>query len=127
MGPVVVDVKPPRQVLKPVVAQTFAWARRAVDSRGWSYEVWTGVPPVYLANVRFLAGYRRAQHFRSEIVDRMSSADLLGMTVAEAICSQNQWPNEVVRATLMHVLWRQEFTVDLMRPLSSGHVLGRSA
>jgi hypothetical protein len=126
-GPIVVDVKPSQQLRKPVVAQTFAWTRSAAESHGWRYEVWIGAPPVYLANVRFLAGYRRAQHFGNEIVDKMASLDLLGMTVAEAIHSQNQWPNSVVRAALMHVLWRQRFSVDLTRPLSSDHVLGRAA
>jgi TnsA endonuclease-like protein len=55
-GPVVVDVKPPDQVLKPVVAQTFSWTRDVVESRGWTYEVCTGPSPVRLANVQFLAG-----------------------------------------------------------------------
>lgn len=122
-GPVVVDVKPFRHLTKPIVARTFAWTRMAVESRGWRYDVCSEPPRIKLENVRFLAGYRRSQPFQPELIDRMSSSELPGMTVAEAIRSQSRWPEPVVRAALMHLLWRQRFTVDLSRPLSSDHVL----
>lgn len=122
-GPVVVDVKPPSQLIKPVVEQTFAWTRRAVEERGWSYEVCTGVTPVLLANIQFLAGYRRRGLFRAEIVERMSAPSLVGSTVVEAISRQDTYLPEIARSALMHVLWRQHLTVDLNRPLSGRHVL----
>lgn len=125
-GPVVVDVKPFRHLTKPVVARTFAWTRGAVESRGWRYDVCSEPPPIHLGNVRFLAGYRRSRLFESELIDRMSSSDLVGTTVGEAIRSQSRWPERVVRGGLMHLLWRQQFTVDLNRPLSRDHVLGSS-
>ncbi len=122
-GPVVVDVKPLARLNKPVVVRTFAWTRAAVESRGWRYDVSTEPPPNRLANVRFLAGYRRSEHFQGELIARMSSSDLLGMTVGEAIRSQRRWPEPLVRGALMHVLWRQRFTIDMNRPLSRDHVL----
>ena len=64
-GPVVVDVKPRQHLTKSVVVRTFAWTRKAVESRGWRYEVWSEAPPVFLGNVRFLAGYRRRHLFES--------------------------------------------------------------
>jgi hypothetical protein len=84
-------------------------------------------PPFLLGNVRILAGYRRTHLFERAIIDRMSSSDLLGTTVGEAIRKERAWPELMVRAALMHVLWRQHFTVDLTRPLSSDHVLGSAA
>jgi hypothetical protein len=90
-GPVVVDVKPLAHLNKPVVARTFAWTRVAVESRGWRYDVLTEPSPNRLANVRFLAGFRRSEYFRRELTDRMSSPDLLGMTVGDAIRSQPCW------------------------------------
>lgn len=39
-GQIIVDVKPRRQLSSPVVAFTFEWTRRAVESRGWRHEVW---------------------------------------------------------------------------------------
>jgi hypothetical protein len=117
-GPVVVDVKPRRHLTKPVVVRTFSWTRKAVESRGWRYEVWSEAPPFLLANVRFLAGYRRTNLLESELIDRMSSSDLLGTTVGEAIRKERTRPELIVRAGLMHLLWRQHFTVDLTRPLT---------
>lgn len=122
-GPIVVDVKPAKQLLKPVVARTFAWTREAVQARGWSYEVWTGTSPVYLSNIRFLAGYRRRQYFPEEALERMSGPHLLGMTVREAISQERGLSAPIARAALMHALWRQQFIVDLTRPLSGTRVL----
>lgn len=122
-GPVVVDVKPAAQILKPVVAQTFAWTREVVNSRGWAYEVWTGDASVYLSNIRFLAGFRRHQYFREEAIERMSRPHLIGMTVREAISQEQHLSADTARAALMHVLWRQQFAVDLLRPLSGARVL----
>ncbi len=55
----VVDVKPRHRLNDPDVAAVFAWTRRVVASRGWAFEVWSGADAVLLANVRFIAGYRR--------------------------------------------------------------------
>ena len=41
------------------MAEALEWPGRLARDHGWDYEVWTGADPVYLANVRFLAGYRR--------------------------------------------------------------------
>ena len=122
-----VDVKPRQHLTKSVVVRTFAWTRKAVESRGWRYEVWSEAPPVFLGNVRFLAGYRRRHLFESALIDRMASSDLLGTTVGEAIRKERNWPEMVVRAALMHLPWRQHFTVDLTRPLTRDHVLGSLA
>lgn len=126
-GPVVVDVKPARQAAKPLVASTFEWTRAVVESRGWRYEVWHDADPVNLANVRFLAGYRHPQYVDTQIVDALSGNEIAGMTVGEAIDSEQRWPSAMVRAALMHMLWRQRFTVDLMKPLSRAHVLESAA
>ena len=40
-GPIVVDVKPRHRLGKPEVAFTFAWARRLVQERDWTYEVFS--------------------------------------------------------------------------------------
>ncbi|MCH9733542.1 MAG: TnsA-like heteromeric transposase endonuclease subunit [Actinomycetia bacterium] len=122
-GPVVVDVKPASQVLKPVVAQTFAWTRQVVESRGWSYEVFTGVEPTLSGNIRFLAGYRRTDYFRDDVLEMMSSPELVGLTVAEAISRRKTYSPEISKSALMHMLWRQHFVVDMTTPLSGRHVL----
>ena len=41
------------------MAGALEWPGRLARDHGWDYEIWSGADPVYLANVRFLAGYRR--------------------------------------------------------------------
>ncbi len=58
-GVTVVDVKAPSRMADPGVRAQFAWTRRVCAGRGWEFEAWSGADPRLLANVRFLAGYRR--------------------------------------------------------------------
>jgi hypothetical protein len=112
-GPVVVDVKPQSRLQHPKVASTFGWTGQVMAARGWHYEVWSEPDPVELANVRFLAGYRRGRMFASEVLDGLRTSVRIGMTVSEAVESTPGFPAPTVRATLFRLLWRQEFTVDL--------------
>lgn len=118
--PVVVDVKPRHRLADPKVAEALGWARRAVEARGWAYEVWCEPPPDELANVRFLAGYRRGWLFDEELVDVITRSDLDGVLIRDALARFGGWPRDLVKAALLHVLWRQIFTVDLDVPLHSG-------
>ena len=54
-----VNVKPAARLADPAVAEALAWPGELFEDRGWGHEIWTGADPVLLANVRFLAGYRR--------------------------------------------------------------------
>jgi hypothetical protein len=55
---------------RPENAFTFAWTKRAVESRGWRYEVWSEPHPAELENVRFLAGFRTRRVTVRKISDR---------------------------------------------------------
>jgi hypothetical protein len=55
----VVNVKPAARLADPAIAEALAWPGELFEARGWGHEIWTGAEPVFLANVRFLAGYRR--------------------------------------------------------------------
>lgn len=70
-GLLVVDVKPRHRVARPEHAFTSAWARKAVEARGWRYEVWSEPPEAELANVRFLAGYRRDWLFEPDPLEEI--------------------------------------------------------
>ncbi|NKQ57332.1 TnsA-like heteromeric transposase endonuclease subunit [Amycolatopsis sp. K13G38] len=126
-GPLVVDVKPRHRAVRPENAFTFAWTRQAVESRGWRYQVWSEPPVVELENIRFLAGYRRDWLFDHELLAEVRSADLDGVTIGMACRGWPRRPAALVRAAVLHLLWRQYFTVDLTRPLSGSHVLRRAA
>ncbi|WP_232661234.1 TnsA-like heteromeric transposase endonuclease subunit [Pseudonocardia sp. TRM90224] len=126
-GPVVVDVKPYHRVSRPEVAFTFDWTRRVVLSRGWRYEVWTEPPVSELENIRFLAGYRRDWLFSTEVVERVRSGNLDGVSLGHAVAHIRDYPEQILRAAVLHLLWKRELTVDLSRPLSPSSVLSRVA
>ena len=122
-GPVVVDVKPKDKLEDPVVASTLAWTRAAIESRGWSYEVWSEPPAVELNNLRFLSGFRRARQFRQELVSELRNTDLDNVSIGAATEGLAGWRRPLVRSTLLHLVWLQYFHVDLSRPLSASHIL----
>ncbi|MFD3483479.1 TnsA-like heteromeric transposase endonuclease subunit [Streptomyces sp. NPDC058665] len=126
-GPVVVDVKPLRRVSKPEVAFTFDWTRQLVESRGWRYEVWSEPPPVELENIRFLAGYRRSWLFGPAIMDELAGVELDGVSLGQAAGLLPSHSEPQVRAAVLHLLWKQDFTVDLGMPITPSHVLRRAA
>ncbi|WP_437105693.1 TnsA-like heteromeric transposase endonuclease subunit [Streptomyces sp. enrichment culture] len=148
-GPLVVDVKPRHRVARPEHAFTFTWTRKAVESRGWRYEVWSEPPEAELANIRFLAGYRRDWLFEpdppeeihdeavneepppeplfdpailDDVRDGVADGDMLG----EAFACLPDRPAPLVRAAVLHLLWKQQWRTDLSVPLSARSVL-RSA
>jgi hypothetical protein len=105
------------------VAFTFGWTRRAVESRGWKYEVWSEPAAVELENIRFLAGYRRDWLFSPEVLDDLRGVELDGVPLGQATCCLPGRPEPQVRSAIHHLLWTQSLVTDLDRPLSPSHVL----
>ncbi|MEU7603131.1 TnsA-like heteromeric transposase endonuclease subunit [Streptomyces sp. NPDC041003] len=124
-GPMVVDVKPSRQLGRPEVVFAFGWTGRAVEGRGWRYEVWSEPAETELANLRFLAGYRRGRLFPSGVLDELRQADLDGIALGDAVRSLPHLPTPFVRAAVYHLLWTHELLTDLGRPLASSVLLRR--
>lgn len=87
------------------------------------YEVWSEPPPVELANVRLLAGYRRGWLFDSDVLLELRDADVDGMPLGAACLALPHRPPETVRAAALHLLWQQYFLADLASPLRSTTVL----
>jgi hypothetical protein len=102
-----------------------AWTRQVLESLGWSYRIFTEPPPVELANLRFLAGYRREWLINQAMLAEMRSRvrDLVGMTIAdgEQLFCDHPWP--LVRPALMHLLWCDELSVDLTQSLRPSTVM----
>jgi len=121
--PLVVDVKPRHLLTRPKVSFSLGWARETVESRGWEFEAWSEPPEAELANVRFLAGYRRAWLLDQELLAEIRSAGLDGATLGEAFRAFPGRPAELVRAGVLHLLWAQHLVTDLGTPLSARHRL----
>jgi hypothetical protein len=122
-GPVVVDVKPRSRLDRPEVAATLAWTREVVERRGWRFEVRCQPPPVLLANLRFLAGYRRDWLFDPVLLDELCAAELTGVLLGEVPALLPERPPPLVRSALFHLVWSGHLTVELDRPLSALHRL----
>ena len=123
----VVNVKPAEKLEEPDVAAILAWAGEAVAAKGWAAEVWTGCDPLLLANVRFLAGYRRnwlfdrteLQATRAAIVD----GDTIGNVAERLRASGVGEPRPLV----LHLLWTGYVSADLTAPLTTDTVMRMAA
>jgi hypothetical protein len=119
----VVNVKPSQYLGHPKVVATVAWTRRVVEDRGWRLEVWSGEDATFLANVRFLAGCRRAWHFDLGLLDRAATT-APGRRIEEVEQALGaQGIQLLIRPALMHLLWSHRLAADLTRPISGQTVL----
>lgn len=122
--PVVVDVVRRERLSHNKIQFLCAWTRIIIESIGWSYLVASEPDPVWLANVRFLAGYRRGWLLNQDVLNEIRSSRLrfAGLSVAEteALCIA---PKNLVRPVLMHMLWCHEYICDLTQPLRPATVL----
>lgn len=126
-GPVVVNVKPAGRLNDPKVAAALAWPRELIERHGWGYEIWSGADPVMLANVRFLAAYRRAGLVPEPEIERawLSVRDGDQLAVAERRLAGGR-PRYTARPALLALLWSGRLTTDLSRPLEGDSVLRRA-
>lgn len=123
-----VNVKPASRLGDAKVAATLAWAGVAFGLRGWRHEVWSGAPEVLLANVRFLAGYRRRDRFEDTLLDSALAAVAGPESIGgvEARCS-SIGPPMAIRPALLHLVWSGALRADLGHLLSPETILERAA
>ena len=124
----VVDVKAGWLMEDPKVVAQFAWTSAVCAGHGLGFEAWSGCDPVRLENVRFLAGYRRA-----ELIDLQVAGLVLGRagtgTAIGAIERVLDTPDRrgLIRPALLHLLWRGALSADLSRPLGADTVVSGAA
>lgn len=124
---VVVNVKPRDRLAKARVRATLDWANELLERRGWRTEVWSGTDLHLLANVRFLAGFRRSGLFDADLLADVARA-APGRTVAEAeAVLSDHWPRVSVRPAVLHLLWAGRLRTDVSRPLDADSTLEAAA
>jgi hypothetical protein len=123
--PVVVDVVRTERMTDPRIVRLCAWTKLVVESMGWSYLVVNEPPKIRLANVRFLAGYRREWLMNQDVLVqlRCRRGDLVGRSIASAEELIRGRSRPLVRAALLSMLWRHELEVNLDLQLSPSTVL----
>ncbi|MGH3070578.1 MAG: TnsA-like heteromeric transposase endonuclease subunit, partial [Streptosporangiaceae bacterium] len=120
----VVNVKPAARLADPVAAEALAWPGELFEARGWGHEIWTGADRVFLANVRFLAGYRRPGMPPGAVIEVVLEALRPGECPGALLDRlEGAWPRALVKAAALRLLWQQRVRTDLSRPLDAGSVL----
>mgnify|MGYP003440152638 FL=1 len=123
--PTVVDVVRRERLGREAVQLLCAWTRVVIESRGWTYRVVSEPDPTYLANVRFLAGYRRGWLVNQEVLAELRARGerMGGRSIAEVEASLPGYPKPLIRPALMYLLWCHELVADLTQPLRPATVL----
>ena len=123
--PTVVDVVWRERLERDAAQFLCVWTRAIIESLGWTYTVVSEPDPTYLANIRFLAGYRRGWLVDQEVLAelRVRKGQLGDRSIAEAEASLTACPKPLVRPALMHLLWCHELVADLTQPLRPATVL----
>lgn len=107
----VVDVKPADKLPLPKVRESLGWSRRVIEAHGWEYRVQSEPDPILLANVQFLAGYRRRFQFVAAAVDALRTPMTFGEAV-RAVAPIAGGPR-AARSLVLHLLWTRQCRTDL--------------
>lgn len=119
-GPRVLDVKPAAKLLDEEVKQLLELTRAVVESAGYNYEIAVEPDEVFLANVRFLAGYRRDWLFNATLLDEIhcAVAEKDCSSVADIVAAVDR-PKHSVLPGIFHLMWQHRLEVDLNEVLST--------
>ncbi|MGP9684113.1 TnsA-like heteromeric transposase endonuclease subunit, partial [Brachybacterium sp. AOP3-A1-3] len=134
----VVDVKPGDPAQRPKAANVFDWTAPVCETRRWRYQVWSGVDPVRLANVRTLAIGRRPGHVDLDELARLRSVGKVGMTREHGSGARPpadaddggyghsvELPDDLRGVESVQVVVCQEFSVDGLTADGDGFGFGR--
>ncbi|WP_233304269.1 TnsA-like heteromeric transposase endonuclease subunit [Pseudonocardia terrae] len=113
---VVVDCRPAPRV-RPRDAEAFAATERACAEVGWQYRLVTGHDPVWLTNLRWLAGYRHRRCYRDLLVAPLLDVFATARPLVEGAARVGD-PIAVL-PTLFHLLWSGRLATDMTARLES--------
>jgi hypothetical protein len=121
----IINVKPLERLESSTVRRALGRAQAACDFVGLPHVVATEPNRTVLANIRFIAIFRREVGVNAALLAAVQDAARLPATIGsvEARLSHDAAPM-IVRAHVMHALWKGGLECDLSVPLSSRTVLG---
>ena len=118
----VVEVKPSKVAEAPNVRRVLAAARKVCAEVGWDYEVVTEPEAVTIANVGWLAGFRRKPAMLEEFAEPLMEAARGGTELDSALKTFNH-EAALVRPILFHLRWKRVLKADLTVPLSGSTII----
>lgn len=124
-GLTIVDVKPARRCGDPKVVAQFAWTGSLCAAYGLGFEVWSGCDPVWLENIRFLAGYRRKDLIDPAVVSLVRETVAGEWRIGDLERALDAPARRaLVRPAVLHLLWSGALIADFSRPLDGESVVG---
>lgn len=122
----VVNVKPAARLANEKVAEALAWAGTLFSARGWAHEVWSGADALWLANLRFLAGYRFADRIDPAAARAVEQYTKTAPVALNALEAHPGHQGLGIRPAALHLVWRGVLRADLSAALSGATVLERA-
>lgn len=122
-GVTVVDVKAASRRDDVEVRALMDWTRRTAALRGWGFEEWYGAPRTLLANVSFLAGYRRGRVVDGSLIPSVLAAASAGASIGDIERILRPLDALLVRPVVLHLLWRGLLHTDLTRSIDPTSVV----
>ncbi len=120
---VVIDCRPTDRIAERDAA-AFEATAQACDVVGWDYRLVSGHDRVWLANLRWLAGYRHPRHLDAPVADRL--LDLFGSPMPLMEAAAQVGDPIAVLPVLFHLLWSQRLSVDMVVRLDATSVVVRA-
>ena len=121
---VVIDCRPAQRI-KPRDAEAFTATETACEQVGWEYRLVSGHDPVWLANLRWLAGYRHPRNFQPAVAVRL--LEVFASPGALMETAEQVGDPIAVLPVLYHLLWLQWLNVDLSIRLDAASIVARAA
>ncbi len=109
-GGVVIDCRPADRI-KPRDAVAFAATLRACGELGWTYRLVSGHDPIWLGNLRWLAGYRHPRYRVGPVAAALREAFAEPRPLIEG--AQSVGDPIAVLPVFYHLVWCGELAVDL--------------
>jgi hypothetical protein len=102
----------------------FAATGRVCAEVGWQFRLVTGHDPVWLSNVRWLAGYRHRRHWVEPVASRLLEVVGHERPLMEAAAAAGDLI--AVLPVLFHLMWCRRLRADLSQRLDAGTLVRRA-
>lgn len=116
VSPQLINVKPRKYVEAERNERAFSACERACEQIGWTYSTQSEPPRVLLANLNWLAGYRRQPPAFSQYARVLAERAWQPVSIAKLL--DRVGPSALVRPVLFHLLWTRKLEFDIGRTLS---------